>query len=112
MTSVNMQKTLDSFFGGKRSATESPEGEKAPKKQKVDNGVAVEKKAVSDDSGLDPIVAEYVGYLQDPGWKEALMPEFKKPYFKQLLHFIQGILLLDLIVIFFFFTVFFSSGKR
>ena len=88
-TPSNMQKTLDSFFGGgKRSATEAPEGEKAPKKQKIDNGDS--KANTVDDSGLDPVVAEYVGYLQDPGWKEALMPEFKKPYFKQLIHFVKG----------------------
>jgi hypothetical protein len=89
-TSGNMQKTLDSFFsGGKRAATEAPEGEKAPKKQKTESSDKA--KTPIDDSGLDPVVAEYVGYLQDPGWKEALMPEFKKPYFKQLIHFVKGI---------------------
>jgi uracil-DNA glycosylase len=88
-TSGNMQKTLDSFFsGGKRAATEAPEGEKAPKKQKTESSDKA--KTPIDDSGLDPVVAEYVGYLQDPGWKEALMPEFKKPYFKQLIHFVKG----------------------
>lgn len=88
-----MQKTLDSFFGGgKRPATEAPQGEKAPKKQKTD--ASDKAKAAVDDSDLDPVVAEYVGYLQDPGWKEALMPEFKKPYFKQLIHFIKGIIAL------------------
>jgi hypothetical protein len=90
-TSGNMQKTLDSFFsGGKRAATEAPEGEKAPKKQKTESSDKA--KTPIDDSGLDPVVAEYVGYLQDPGWKEALMPEFKKPYFKQLIHFVKGII--------------------